>query len=661
MPITELDILKAILLKEEATETLPQGFEEDPMGFILKKYPGLNEVLNYLMTESFKEYVDAIFVVAPKPTTFKIVLHNGQYVFLQFMGKAYQATVLGKNYYLMSIGEKERCMVAIARLLRYGNPLKTKGPEGAEQGTRPEEETGLEGGATGEEVGGAEGGETAAPETGGGEEGGEELKELRILQEILKKSLNEKTESDKPSEDSIVWSKTLTIKDLLKKPKVEKFNTVGRLIYNYITKGKSILVAKDPKDLEKRQTAILQFKDAYADNFLNSDYKNISSSEKIFKDENNEEYSIENIVKIGVFGGDVKDRKHEGEQKAINELQSEIDDLRKKEGNKSGIDIRIGSNVYKNIVYADFQEEEYPEPKSDIVLKDSDNKIQVYISHKKEGGFRSWSSVQGSKDPEVIAFVKKIETIAQQELGNNWEDLFPKTKKSYYTEISDNLIKKLIYGKDVGGQFGKNNVQMIIIGGKLNLKESGKGQDGKNIYEITGYTKSWINSEVPTDSYTPILKAEYNSTENAYNFIKCKIHAVTENLKSKAIDLTSGVVPSTTSTTPTGKSQKIEKISIPKDSVRVIESRGETRVFVKREWVFKGGLAKEIAKYTSDSAEKEKTLKRYQSYFDIDPKSVDKPIVIPKVGEFIYLKPDNQKKFEIPDKEIKATVSDQNK
>ena len=53
-------------------------------------------------------------------------------------GKAYQATVAGKNYYLMNIGEKERCMIAISRLLRFGNPLKTKGPEGAEKATREE-------------------------------------------------------------------------------------------------------------------------------------------------------------------------------------------------------------------------------------------------------------------------------------------------------------------------------------------------------------------------------------------------------------------------------------------------------------------------------------------------------------------------------------------
>jgi len=137
------NILKGILLQE-----FSETFEENPMAFILNKYQGLKKTLEYLMTPSFGEYVTAIYVVAPKPTTFKIVLHNGQFFFLQFMGKAYQATIQGKNYYLMTIGEKERAMVALSRLLRFGNPLKTKGPEGAEQATRgaegPDSELGAE-------------------------------------------------------------------------------------------------------------------------------------------------------------------------------------------------------------------------------------------------------------------------------------------------------------------------------------------------------------------------------------------------------------------------------------------------------------------------------------------------------------------------------------
>lgn len=185
MSVSNYDILRSILLQElDKMEPETSTFEDDPMQFILKKYAGLNNVLEYLMTPSFQDYVTGIYVVAPKPTTFKIILHNGEYFFLQFMGKAYEATVQGKKYYLMSIGEKERCMVAISRILRNGNPLKTKGPEGAEQGTRDSE------GPSEEE------GPTPPSEAGGEAPEAEELKESKILETILKKKISEDIISD---------------------------------------------------------------------------------------------------------------------------------------------------------------------------------------------------------------------------------------------------------------------------------------------------------------------------------------------------------------------------------------------------------------------------------------------------------------------------------
>jgi hypothetical protein len=50
------------------------------------------------------------------------------------------------------VGERERCMNAITRILALGNPIETKGPEGEEQA------------ADGEE-GGSEAAPEAAPET----------------------------------------------------------------------------------------------------------------------------------------------------------------------------------------------------------------------------------------------------------------------------------------------------------------------------------------------------------------------------------------------------------------------------------------------------------------------------------------------------------------
>lgn len=113
------------------------SFEEDPVNFILKKYPSLTATLQMLMSKNFKDYITGIYILAPKPTTFKIVLHNGQEFTLAFMGKAYQAKVEGKKYFLLTIGEKERATLAIARLLETGSPIKTEGPE-SEETSKPD-------------------------------------------------------------------------------------------------------------------------------------------------------------------------------------------------------------------------------------------------------------------------------------------------------------------------------------------------------------------------------------------------------------------------------------------------------------------------------------------------------------------------------------------
>ena len=105
-------------------ETLPTPtFEDDPIGYILYYYPTLKETLEILLTDNFLEYITGIYVIAPIPTTFKIILHNNQYFYMIYMGRTWMAKVSGKKYYLLNIGERGRAIDAIARLLTMGSPL----------------------------------------------------------------------------------------------------------------------------------------------------------------------------------------------------------------------------------------------------------------------------------------------------------------------------------------------------------------------------------------------------------------------------------------------------------------------------------------------------------------------------------------------------------
>ena len=131
-----MDNKKFIQLLEQEVEDFIQtqaekivSFEDDPKEYILQKYPSLKETLIDLMTESFDEYLTGIFVMAPKPTTFKVLLHNGQHFFLIYARDSYIAKISGKKYYLSDLGAEEYAIKSIADLLTMGMPPGAEGPD----------------------------------------------------------------------------------------------------------------------------------------------------------------------------------------------------------------------------------------------------------------------------------------------------------------------------------------------------------------------------------------------------------------------------------------------------------------------------------------------------------------------------------------------------
>lgn len=135
------------LIKEELTpNTLIPSFEENPIQYITTKYPSLRKQLVDLLTERFTDYITGIYVMAPKPTTFKIVLHNNQEFFLIYLGKSYQCKVEGKKYYMNTLAEKQAATLAIADLLQLGPPIGTEGPD-KEDGAEPEKKSKSSGGS----------------------------------------------------------------------------------------------------------------------------------------------------------------------------------------------------------------------------------------------------------------------------------------------------------------------------------------------------------------------------------------------------------------------------------------------------------------------------------------------------------------------------------
>lgn len=107
---------------------------------ILFKFPKLQETLSELMSDEFTIFVENIEWVAPRPTTFKVILKNQNYFHLIWNADDFIARVAGTNYNLTAIGEKERAIKAIQELLITGPINPEKGSATASQELNPAEE-----------------------------------------------------------------------------------------------------------------------------------------------------------------------------------------------------------------------------------------------------------------------------------------------------------------------------------------------------------------------------------------------------------------------------------------------------------------------------------------------------------------------------------------
>jgi len=91
----------------------------------LTKFPELKAVIVDLLSPDFDYFLASIDWVAPRPTTFRINLKNGQDFYLIYTPKSWIAQVEGKKYYLLNLDEEEMAAKAVSRILTYGGKTET--------------------------------------------------------------------------------------------------------------------------------------------------------------------------------------------------------------------------------------------------------------------------------------------------------------------------------------------------------------------------------------------------------------------------------------------------------------------------------------------------------------------------------------------------------
>jgi hypothetical protein len=97
----------------------------------LTKFPELKSVIVDLLTSDFDKFLESIDWVAPRPSTFRINLLNGENFLLIYHKRSWVAKIQGKKYYLLNLDEEERAVESVARILSYG-PVSGADVEGAE-------------------------------------------------------------------------------------------------------------------------------------------------------------------------------------------------------------------------------------------------------------------------------------------------------------------------------------------------------------------------------------------------------------------------------------------------------------------------------------------------------------------------------------------------
>ena len=120
-------LVKQVYIDKAKTTIAAAEYDE------LTKFPELKKVLVDLLTPDFDFFLASIDWVAPRPTTFRINLKNGQDFYLIYTPKSWIAQVEGKKYYLLNLNEEESACESISRILRYGSKAETPA-EGTEAG-----------------------------------------------------------------------------------------------------------------------------------------------------------------------------------------------------------------------------------------------------------------------------------------------------------------------------------------------------------------------------------------------------------------------------------------------------------------------------------------------------------------------------------------------
>ncbi len=231
-------------------------------------------------------------------------------------------------------------------------------------------------------------------------------------------------------------------------------------------------------------------------------------------------YTLSKLEKTADFGGKGTGAGVRIELEALAGLNNQLEEL-------GSVDVKVGNKIYKNIVTGYKVD---GTPKADLALKNDKGESVIFISHKdccKAKNFQQYGGVSAFKEnKEVKSFAdavrKQIQKAKQTEMirGGGFKRAVKDTQ----------LILQSVYGLEVGGKFGFNNVQ-ILMQGELKLIPI-KG----NVYELKS-NHDIYNPTIPSEGYTPYFMATYREGRNDLGIKNCRIGVYPVDTRPSAQDI----------------------------------------------------------------------------------------------------------------------------
>ena len=170
-------------------------------------------------------------------------------------------------------------------------------------------------------------------------------------------------------------------------------------------------------------------------------------------------------------------------------------------------------------------------PKADFKIVDEDSEPFIFISHKDGKSAKDFQQYGGISDadilnhPEVVAFLAKIKSIS-----TDFAEL-PVGGREFAVPIKDpKLASMSIFGADFGGNFGLNNVHLVMQGNII--LDPIKSEYGEGCYTLNASGHVILNPALTgnklmlseNDPYWPVLYVRYSEGKGgSYGFKNARI------------------------------------------------------------------------------------------------------------------------------------------